>query len=81
MSPQGRSKSPGVREQELMRAERQTKKDQRIIERTKEALLNEVEKGARDLRHMGVRLTEITEPLHDVRCDMCVSEGRFPKRP
>ena len=70
MSPQGRSKSPGVREQELMRAERQTKKKQRIFERTKEALLKEVEKGARDLRHMGVRLTEITEPLYDVRCNI-----------
>ena len=81
MSPQGRDNSPGAREEELSKARRQTKEEQRIIERTKEALLKEVEKGARDMRHMGIRLTEILEPLHDVRRDMCVSEGRFSKRP
>ena len=81
MSPQGRSKSPGAREQELMNAEKQTKKEQRIIERTKEALLKEVEQGARNLRHMGVQVTEILEPLHDVRFNICVSERRFPKSP
>ena len=61
--------------------ERQTKEEQRIIERTKEAILKEVDQGARNLRQMGVKLTKILKPLQDLRCNRCVSEWRFPKRP
>ena len=55
-------------------------REKQTIERTKEALLYEVEKGARAMRLMGMKVTEILEPLHDSRCETCVSEGRFPER-
>ena len=60
--------------------EKGTKEEQRIIERTKETLLYEVEEGARDMKLMGMKVTEILEPLHDSRCETCVSEGRFPEK-
>ena len=60
--------------------ERWTKEEQRIIERAKEALLKEVGKGFKDMRLMGIKLTEILELLHNIRCEMCVSKGRFPER-
>ena len=31
------------------------------------------------MRLMGVRMTKLLEPIQDAHCDMCVSEGRFPK--
>ena len=72
MSPQGRCGSPGAREEELRKARRQNKEEHRIMERTKNSLFREVTKGAQEMRLMGVRLTELLEPLHDIRCDMCV---------
>ena len=59
---------------------RWTKEEQRIIERTKEVILKEVEKGFKDMRSMGIKLTEILELLHNIRCEMFVSKGRFPER-
>ena len=81
MSPQGRSDSPGAREEELRKVRRQTKEKYRIIERTKNSLFREVTKGAKEMRLMGERLTKLLEPLHDIRCNMCISEGRFREKP
>ena len=47
--------------------EKRSKEEQRILERTKEALLYEVEKGSRDMRIVDMKLTEILDPLHDIR--------------
>ena len=81
MSRHGRCGSPGARGEELWKARRQTKEECRILERTKNSLFREVTKGAQEMRLVGERLTKLLEPLHDVRCNMCVSEGSFPEKP
>ena len=53
---------------------RQVKVGSSILERTRSALVREVSNGARVMRLMGVWLSEMTEPIHDIRCVMRVSE-------
>ena len=70
----------GVREDEVLReARRQVNEECRIIWRTRTSLIKEVTKGAKEMRLMGVRMTKLLEPIQDAHCNMCVSEGRFPK--
>ena len=42
---------------------KQVKKESKILERTKSALIREISMGAREMWLMGIRLHEITEPL------------------
>ena len=47
--------------EELKKMRRQTEDGQLIIERTRDALLKEVKKGAKSMRLMGMRVEEIIE--------------------
>ena len=63
----------------LREARRQVNEECRTLWRTRTSHIKEVTKGAKEMRLMGVRITKLLEPIQDARCDMCVSEGRFPK--
>ena len=58
----------------------QVKKELRILERTRSALIREISMGAWEMRLMGVRLYKMTEPIQDDCCDQRISDGKVPMR-
>ena len=69
-----------ARDDLLRETRRQVKKESRLLERTRSALIREINTGAREMRLMGVRLHEMTEPIQDNRCDQCITDGKVPMR-
>ena len=66
--------------EELKKMRKQTENEKLIIERTRDALLNDVEKVSRSMSLMSMRVEEIVENVRNIPCNRCVDKGRFPER-
>ena len=63
-----------ARDDLLRETRKQVKKESKMLEKTKSALMREINTGANEIRLIAMRLQEITGTLTEEQCNWCISE-------